>query len=125
MATKPANQDPPESRMSWARVPGQIEEIDQPEEGEVFRQVVTAQLYEDGTVNVTIGGRMTYGSQGRTTSASIEADLSNDPDAKGLTAILTGIQGRYQRQLKRRLNRDAVLATGSAVREGEENEEDN
>lgn len=125
MAVKPASQDPPEGKASWARVPGQVEDIDQPEEGEVFRRVITAELYEDGTIKVVMSGRMIYGSKGLTTSASLEADLENDPDTKALIEILKRIDDRYIRQLRRRLNRDAVMATTSAIREGEENEEDN
>ena len=125
MANAKASQDPPEGKASWARVPGQVEDFDQPEEGEVFHRIITAEKYEDGSMKVAIAGRMVYGSQGRTTSASIDADLSNDPDAKVLGEILDRIQERYARQLRRRLNRDGVMATASAIREGEENEEDN
>jgi len=125
MANAKSSQDPPEGKASWARVPGQVEDLDQPEEGEVFHRIVTAEMYEDGSMKVAIAGRMMYGSKGRTTSASIDADLSNDPDAQALKEILGRIQERYARQLHRRLNRDGVMATASAIREGEESEEDN
>jgi hypothetical protein len=125
METKRASQDPPEGRASWVRVPGLVEEIDQPEEGEVFHRVITAERYEDGSLKVSIAGRMLYGSKGATTSASIDADFSNDPDGEALSDILGRIEERYTRQLTRRLHRDAVIATAAAVREGEESEEDN
>lgn len=93
--------------------------------GEVTGYSAVAELNTDPpTITVKVSAKTTYGNLGRQTTAGIELKEEDHPEVKQIAALLVNLIARAEPRLKRRLQRDAVMAMAGAVKLGEEIEEE-
>lgn len=79
---------------------------------------VLAELTDNG-LQVTISARLTYGSQGRRTSATLNANLTSEQETQ-LTTLLEEIAQANRPRVANRLSYDVGLAHRAAIEAGEE-----